>query len=157
MDGTHRALSRLESLVGYVMRRAQVAVSRSFVDTFSDLGVRQTQLGVLNVAEASPGLKPSRVGELLGIKRANMGPLLDDLERRGLVRRMPSPSDRRSQALFLTDAGADLLAELHRREALHEGRIAADLTADERETFLALLKRVERACRDGTGEDSAPD
>ena len=157
MDGTDRALAHLESLVGYVMRRAQVAVSRSFVDTFRDLGVRQTQLGVLNVAEASPGLKPSRVGELLGIKRANMGPLLDDLERRGLVRRMPAPSDRRSQALFLTEAGADLLAELHRREALHEARIAADLTADERETFLALLKRVERACRDGIGEDTVPD
>ena len=148
-------LDRLEGLLGYVLRRAQVAVSRSFVEIFADLDVRQTQLGVLSVVESAPGLKPSRVGTLLGIKRTNMAPLLDDLERRGLVRREPAPDDRRSQALFLTEAGAALLAELHRRELDHEARIAATLSAGERETLLALLKRVERASLEGVRDARA--
>ncbi len=95
-------LARLEGLIGYTLRRAQVAVSRSFVELFADLDVRQSQLGVLTVIEGSPGLRPSQVGAAIGIKRANIGPLLDELEARSLVRREPDPTDRRSQSLFLT-------------------------------------------------------
>lgn len=153
MGGEPDELQHLERLIGYALRRAQAAVSRSFVEAFADLDVRQTQLGVLSVVEASPGLKPSRVGALLGIKRANVGPLLETLERRGLLRREPSSDDRRSQALFLTEDGRALIAELHRREAVHEARIAATLSADERVLLLKLLKGVERAALAGTPED----
>ena len=146
-------LRHLERLVGFTLRRTQAAVSRSFVATFAELEVRQTQLGVLNVVEADPGLKPSRVGVLLGIKRANIGPLLEGLERRGLLRREPSADDRRSQSLFLTAEGAALLAELHRREAEHEARITAGLDPQERSQLLALLKRVEGAALAGETED----
>ena len=88
------------------------------------------------------------VGALLGIKRANIGPLLEELEKRGLIRREASVADRRSQALYLTEPGRDLLAELHRREAGHEALIATHMTGDERMLLLDLLGRVERACRD---------
>lgn len=154
-NGTAPELASLEGLVGYMLRRAQVAVSKSFVASFADLEVRQTQLGVLTVIETSPGLKPSRVGALLGIKRANIGPLLEELERRGLVRREQAVADRRSHSLFLTPAGLALLAELHRREEAHEALIAAQMSPEERRLLLDLLARVERACRGGAEEESA--
>lgn len=148
-------LARLEGLIGYTLRRAQVAVSRSFVELFADLEVRQSQLGVLTVIEGSPGLRPSQVGAAIGIKRANIGPLLDALEARSLVRREPDPTDRRSQSLFLTEAGEALMAELHRREAAHEERIAAFLSAEERAALLGLLRRLEQGAREVAGEDGA--
>ncbi|GJD53643.1 Transcriptional regulator SlyA [Methylobacterium crusticola] len=148
MHTAHLGLAHLEGLLGYSLRRTQVAISRSFVQIFSDLGVRQTQLGVLNVIEGNPGLKPSQVGAIIGIKRTNVGPLLDELEGRGLVRRAPAPADRRSHALFLTAAGEGLMAELHRREAAHEERIATYLGPGERDVLLDLLRRVEQGCRD---------
>ncbi|MBY0294619.1 MULTISPECIES: MarR family winged helix-turn-helix transcriptional regulator [Methylobacterium] len=150
-------LAHLEGLLGYTLRRTQVAISRSFVQIFSDLDVRQTQLGVLNVIEGTPGLKPSQIGALIGIKRANVGPLLDELERRGLVRREPAPADRRSHALFLTEAGAALMTELHRREAAHEERIATLLEPEERAVLLRLLRRVEQGCRDMADEEAGPE
>ncbi|KMO44045.1 hypothetical protein VQ03_05185 [Methylobacterium tarhaniae] len=150
-------LAHLEGLIGYTLRRSQVAVSRSFVQLFSDLDVRQTQLGVLNIIEGSPGLKPSQIGAAIGIKRANVGPLLDELEARGLVRREPSPSDRRSQALFLTRRGTALMAELHQREAAHEERIAAFLSPEERAVLLDLLRRVAQGARDAAGDEVGVD
>ncbi len=146
-------LARLEGLIGYTLRRAQVAVSRSFVELFADLDVRQSQLGVLTVIEGSPGARPSQVGAAIGIKRANIGPLLDELEARGLVRREPDPTDRRSQSLFLTAAGEALMAELHRREAAHEERIAAFLSHGERAALLGLLRRLEQGARDVAGDE----
>lgn len=147
------ALRHLETLVGFTLRRAQAAVSRSFVETFADLEVRPTQLGVLSVVEASPGLKPSRVGSLLGIKRANVGPLLEGLEGRGLLRRQPAADDRRAQSLFLTAQGEALVAELRRCEVAHEARITAGLDARERAQLLALLRRVESAALAGAEDD----
>ncbi len=146
-------LKRLETLVGYALRRAQAAVSRSFVATFADLDVRQTQLGLLSVVHASPGIKPSRAGALLGIKRANVGPLIETLEQRELVRREASANDRRSQALFLTTAGMALLQELYRREAVHEALIASLLNATERAQLLALLGRVAEGALAGSKEN----
>ncbi|AWN48419.1 MarR family transcriptional regulator [Methylobacterium terrae] len=148
-------LARLEGLIGYTLRRAQVAVSRSFVELFADLDVRQSQLGVLTVIEGSPGLRPSQVGAAIGIKRANIGPLLDELETRALVRRAPDPSDRRSYSLFLTEAGEALMAELHRREAAHEERIAAFLEPEERAALLGLLRRLEQGARDVAEDEAA--
>ena len=148
-------LARLEGLIGYTLRRAQVAVSRSFVELFADLDVRQSQRGVLTVIEGSPGARPSQVGAAIGIKRANIGPLLDALEARALVRREPDPTDRRSQSLFLTDAGEALMAELHRREAAHEERIAAFLNPDERTMLLDFLRRLEQGAREVVGDLAA--
>ena len=150
-------LARLETLVGYALRRAQAAVSRSFVASFADLDVRQTQLGVLSVVEARPGIRPSRAGALLGIKRANIGPLLEGLEGRGIVRRQASSDDRRSLELYLTPAGQRLLEELRRREAAHEARISSALDDGERQQLLRLLRKVEDAARadDPCEEDAA--
>lgn len=138
-------LERLETLIGYALRRAQAAVSRCFVASFADVDVRPTQLGILTLVEAHPGIKPSRAGALLGIKRANVGPLIETLQERGLIRRKASADDRRSYELYLTEDGRALLAELHRREAAHEARIAAALTEAERAQLLTLLARVTDA------------
>ena len=156
MSGDSDEVAHLEGLIGYRLRRAHAAVSRRFVSRFADLDVRPTQLGVLNVVAASPAIRPSRLGELLGIKRTNVGPLLDGLVRRGLLRREPSSDDRRSQSLFITPAGTALLAELRRREVEHEAAIAALLRPSERARLLVLLARVEAAARAGEAGEGEP-
>ena len=150
-------LARLETLIGYALRRAQAAVSRCFLASFADLDVRQTQLGILSVVEARPGIKPSRAGALLGIKRANIGPLVEGLERRGIVRRQASADDRRSHELYLTQEGRALLDDLRQREAAHEARIASALDDGEREQLLRLLSKVAAAAMaDDPDEEDSP-
>lgn len=138
-------LGRLTNLVGYTLRRAQMAAFRNFTRRFADLDVRPTQLGVLTVVARNPGLTQSRVGASLGIKRANLVPLLNGLEDRGLIDRARA-SDRRSHALHLTAAGDALLAECARREAVHEADLAAIIGPAGRDRLIALLAGVERAC-----------
>jgi len=50
--------------------------------------------------------------------------------------------DRRSNAIRLTDAGTALLRKLKRQVNQHEKRLLQNFSAAERETFLALLKKV---------------
>ncbi|MDB5512455.1 MAG: MarR family transcriptional regulator [Enterovirga sp.] len=141
-------LGPLPDLVGYTLRRAQIAFFRSFARGFADLDIRPTQLGMLTLVEANPGIKQSDLAAALGIQRANIVPLIDGLAARGLLVRAKASADRRSHALRLTPAGRTLLAELKRREAALEGRVAAAIGNADRRRLVKLLAAVEEACRE---------
>ena len=99
----------LAQSVGYALRRAQLTVFERVIREFGRLNLRPAQYSVLALIEHSPGQKQSDVAAALGIQRANFVVLFDELERRGLAERRPSANDRRSYALHLTSAGADLV------------------------------------------------
>jgi DNA-binding MarR family transcriptional regulator len=59
----------------------------------------------------------SRLADTLSCDASNVTGLVDRLESRGLVRREPSPQDRRVKVLQLTPTGAQLRAQLLKRMA----------------------------------------
>ncbi len=69
--------------------------------------------------------------------------LLDRLERRGLTRRLASPTDRRSHALELTREGRNTLRRAKMLAARHEARLADRLGAEQRRAMLEILRRFE--------------
>lgn len=146
-------LGQLPGLVGYRLRRAQLAAFRNFSRRFEPFGIRPTQLGVLTIVARNPGLTQSRVGAALGIKRANLVPLLNELEERGLVARERASFDRRSHALHLTEAGEALFRDLLAREAEHEAEITALIGETGRRRLVELLAKVEQACGDAAGPE----
>jgi DNA-binding MarR family transcriptional regulator len=117
----------LAGRLGYVLRRAQIAVFRDFFAAFAPFDIKPGQYSILTVIERNPGLKQTQVCDALGIKRTNFVAMIDELEARGLVRRDESPADRRSNALVLTAAGEALMPKLHDTSATHEQRIIAAL------------------------------
>ena len=132
-------LGRLPSLIGYALRRAQVAVFQDFHHSFAAHDIRPTQFSVLHVLQHNPGLRQTQVSQALGIKRTNFVPLFDGLEQRGLAERRPVEGDRRSFALYLTPAGLALVDHLNDIVAAHEARIAGDLGPEGRAQLLGLL------------------
>ena len=134
----------LPSLVGYNLRRAQLAVFQNFQQAMAELDVTPGQLGVLVLIGENDGLSQSRLGRALGIDRSTMVAVIDRLEKRRLVRRAPSPTDRRSYALELTSEGRALLAAVTPRLRAHEQAITGDLDAAEQATLLGLLRRLAR-------------
>ena len=132
----------LAGKIGYALRRAQLSVFDEIITTFTELDLRPAQYSVLVLLEHAPGLKQSDVAGALGIQRANFVALFDGLERRGLARRSPTPNDRRSYALYLTEAGEGVLALAARLDAELEARLDARLGAGGREQLLKLLGQV---------------
>jgi DNA-binding MarR family transcriptional regulator len=135
-------LGHLPELVGYRLRRAQLAIFQDFMNSFQEVGIRPTQYAVLTVVEHNPGLKQSEVSAALGIKRANLVALLDSLEERGLARRAAAAEDRRSYELYLTSKGAALMQRLRQINAAHERRVIATIGEDGRKQLLKLLAGV---------------
>lgn len=94
--------------LGYLLRRAQLRMFQQYQQTFADTGIKPTQFGVLELIAENPGLSQSAIAQALSIQRTNMVGLLDALQKRELIERRPSPQDRRTHALYLTDAGREL-------------------------------------------------
>jgi DNA-binding MarR family transcriptional regulator len=132
----------LTRLIGYMLRRAQIAVFQEAFRTFASVGIRPAQFSVLTVIAHNPGRTQSQVAAALGIKRTNFVALLDSLERRGLAVRRPAPADRRSHALHLTDAGKATLRRLNAMVGRLEARMIGHIGKDGRIELLRLLRAL---------------
>jgi len=139
---TQASLGGLETTVGFVLRLAQVAVFKDLLAALKPFDLRVTDLSVLMVIEATPGLQQRAIGEMLRIQRPNLVIILDQLQSRGLVRRDPVPGDRRSYALSITPEGAALLRDAKAAHAAHHRKVLAALGDIEQERMLAVLERI---------------
>jgi DNA-binding MarR family transcriptional regulator len=149
-------LGPLPHLVGYMLRRAQLAVFQDFWRGYAEFDIRPAQYAVLIVIERNPGLRQSQISNALNIKRANLVALLDSLESRGLAKRQPVATDRRSYALHLTDEGAAMMRRLAEANAAHEARVTAIIGEAGCKELLRLLHGVTDAvgAAPADGEDS---
>ena len=133
-------LGVLEGHLGYFVRRLQVWVFQDFVRTLAAHDIRPAQFSVLVVIEANPGLSQADLADTLGIERARLVRLLDELEKRSLTRRQPSPVDRRSHALYLTEAGEAALKPIKALAAEHEAHLTQRLGRDKHDALLEALR-----------------
>jgi DNA-binding MarR family transcriptional regulator len=137
------SLGTLEALVGYHLRRASNVFGTDFSTAMAGTGLRQVLFGILSVVAANPGINQGTAGRVLGIQRANMVSLINELVDAGLVDRQTAKEDRRAFALTITPDGDRALAEGLKRIRQHEGRVLSDLSADERRLLIDLLQRIE--------------
>lgn len=143
LAGNGVQLGYLDGLLGYMLRRAQLALFQDFIVKMKGFDLRPAQFSVLAIIQANPGLKQSRVSEALGINRANFVALLDELEKRKLARRAPADGDRRSNALYLTPQGEAFLEDAFRHLLTqHESRLDDILGTADKQRLLALLGKL---------------
>ena len=131
--------SALPELLGYRLRLAQQAVFRDYATSVQ--GLSPGRVGLLITIDANPGVTQSRLAEAVNRDRSTMVAVFDELEARGLIERRRG-ADRRTNGLWMTRSGRQLLARALRGIALHEQRVAARLSPAERRQLLALLAKI---------------
>lgn len=132
-------LDALAGHAGYAVRRFQLWIFQDFIRTLAVVDIKPTQYSVMTVIGANPGLSQMAVAKRLGIERARLVHLLDSLEQRKLLKRVPSIADRRSHALHLTAHGQDQMRKFKRLAAEHERHVAAKIGKENRERLLEIL------------------
>jgi DNA-binding MarR family transcriptional regulator len=130
----------LPKLPGYALRRAANATAAELSARLAVTGLRQSDVSVLMLVDANPGVTASAIGRQLDIQRANMVPLLKRLE--GLIDRVPI--DGKSQGLELTDAGRARLGEARKVVEAFEAELLARVPAAHRDHLLPALEALWR-------------
>jgi DNA-binding MarR family transcriptional regulator len=135
-------LGLLDRAVGYLLRRAQLAVFEDFGRRFAALDLSPAQFSALVTIHENPARRQSEIAAALGVQRPNFVALMDELERRGLAERLRSDADRRANALQLTPAGEALLARARATQAEQEAAIRDRIGEAERRRLIETLQRL---------------
>jgi DNA-binding MarR family transcriptional regulator len=132
----------LPNLLGYNVRRAEIALWRDFSRTVGDGEVRPALFSLMILVEANPGVAQIDIANQLDIDKATIVGLVQRLQRRKFVLCKESAADRRRQGIFLTEQGQEELDRLRREMLEHETRFTRLFSAQELAQLFSLLRRI---------------
>lgn len=132
-----------EANLGRLLREAHRALTRELMQGMDERGYPDTRPGhatVLTNIDRRSGTRLTELARRARMTKQGMMLLVDDLEARGYVRRVPDPEDGRAKVVRLTARGRRYVAEVRRALAAVEGR-ARRLLGDRR--YEALRSALE--------------
>jgi DNA-binding MarR family transcriptional regulator len=132
----------LPNLLGFNLRRAQIALWRDFNRTVREGEVRPGVFSLLMLIDANPGVAQIDLAIQLDIDKATVVGLIHGLQRKKWVTRKTSDTDRRRQGLSLTTAGRKALRNMRQEMLEHEARFTRLFSAEELSQFIAFLRRI---------------
>ena len=132
---------RLSGLMGFHVRVAAASLYRHFTRAMAHLKLTQKQYAVLELIADNPGCSQVDLAASLGMDRATMMALVEGLERRRLIGRSVSITDRRRHDLHLTEVGAEMLVQAREVIDAHEAELLEGWSDQEKAAFMAGLKR----------------
>nr|WP_243757972.1 MarR family transcriptional regulator [Allobranchiibius sp. GilTou38] len=118
-----------------------------FAERTRSLGLTPSDAGVLRLLGREPGISQRGLADRLGAVPSRVVVLIDSMERRSLVTRTRSSTDRRTQELTLTEQGQHALLQLRGLAQEHDAAVLAPLTQEEREQLVALLAKLSEGHR----------
>jgi DNA-binding MarR family transcriptional regulator len=137
------AYGPLVDWIGFNLRMAQEASFLAFArQSRSVAGTRPGRFAMLTLINENPGISQTALGRAAGRDKSTLTPVLNDLVRRGWIRRERNRDDRRTYLLTLTPRGKKKLAELNACARRHERNLDRIIGPDERARFLAILRRI---------------
>jgi DNA-binding MarR family transcriptional regulator len=126
------------SRIGPLLAKRQESV-------FGRLGLNRGEVGALSalrVAGQPHRLSPTRLARGLMLSSAGVTSRIDRLERRGLVRRLPDPDDRRGVIVELTDQGLEVVDAAVAALAITDRQLLERLDAKEITQLEAILRKL---------------
>jgi DNA-binding MarR family transcriptional regulator len=132
-------VSRLRGVIGRLARQLN--------DTSTGEGLTPTQYSVLGLVRARGPLGLAELTELEGLNPTMLSRVVRVLDERGLIRRLPDPSDMRAARAEITPAGEQVHQRVRdrRTQVLSEclGRLPAETTAELLEAVPAMEALAE--------------
>lgn len=130
-----------ESTAEMLMGAAR-ALRRRFAIALQRYDVTPAQSRALRVVGENPEARLSQLAEALRIAPRSATEVVDALEDRGFVRRIPDPSDRRATCVDLTPDGRRVLRVIDRTREAESERFLASLPQEDRTELQRILRRL---------------
>ena len=144
-DGTAEEKRALEAYIK--LSRSAEAVSQAINGHLRDVNLTISQFGVLEALYHLGPMQTGEVGEKILKSSGNMTLVIDNLVKRGLVRRQRREDDRRCINIHLTSEGEALLKQIWPKHLVGVVNAFAALTAEEQVQLATLSRKVGLAQR----------
>ena len=146
-EASHPACEPLNIQAMVWLLRAYNALINAQAEELRPVGLSPSAFNVLMALHNTEDhmLEPCQLAQRLLISRPSVTGLLDTLQTKGLITRQPHADDRRRILVTLTEEGRSVLESCFASHYAGVNAAFADLTSDEVETLVTLLRRVRGA------------
>jgi DNA-binding MarR family transcriptional regulator len=129
--------ARLSRIGPHLVRRQEAVFGR--------FGLNRGEVGALSALRIAPPphrLSPTRLAKGLMLSSAGVTSRIDRLERRGFVRRLADPDDRRGVIIELTDEGRDVVDAAVAALTVSDRQLMERFDPEEIATLEVLLRKL---------------
>jgi DNA-binding MarR family transcriptional regulator len=133
----------LDELIGYHIRRAQIAIYIDFFQTVSGSAVTPPLFAAIVLIKQNPGINQVTLAKVMGVARSGVLLLINRLDEMGWVERQPDPSNRRMKQLSLTARGYEEALRLEQLIKEHDARVSKRFSPHDLRVLRELLNRFE--------------
>ena len=134
-----------EGFLGPKVRVLWNLLSAKMLEALEPFGLKTGAFSTLALIAANPGCSQTELARTLGMDKSALVPILDELEQRGLARRVRAPEDRRRHALVATEAAQPLMDLMHAAVSAVGRPIRQAMTPEEYRVLLSLVERSYKA------------
>ncbi len=134
--------NNLDLKVVIALNRATNALNRRANGIFRSHGLTMMQFAVLEVLYHKGDLKIGQIIEKILSTGGNMTVVINNLEKEGMVKKLPDPSDSRASIVCITQKGAIKVEEIFPEHVSDIKAGFEHLSHEEKEALIKLLKKV---------------
>ena len=143
-------MEKLYAMPGHLVRRAHQISTALFSDECAAFDLTSVQYAALHAIAQHKLVDATRLSALIAFDRSTIGDVLERMESKGWIERIPSETDRRVKLVQLSPAGRRLLERVGPAVQRVQERLLAPLAQADRETFLRLLSQLAEIHNDIT-------
>lgn len=137
-----------ERSAGFLANQMARLFAKGLQQRIRSLGLAPAQFMTLLALWDEDGLTQSELVRRLDVEQATMANTLTRMERDGLIERRSNPTDGRSQSIHMTQKAKGLCAPATDAARAQNEAALANFTDQEKEMFLALMRRAIAAMHD---------
>jgi DNA-binding MarR family transcriptional regulator len=143
-DGSsaHATTASLAEDISFLLARASAVSLAAGNAALAAHGLKARSYSVLSLAVEGGRSTQRDIAGFLRLDPSQVVALVDDLQRRGLLERVPDPTDRRANVVHATAAGHALHAVAARAARAAEETVHSALAPGERAQLADLLRRI---------------
>lgn len=130
--------------VAILMKKTALAIEKLSNHALAPYDLTHTQYKILMLLYRSQEqlLRQIDIETHFAMTNPTVTGIIQNLEKKGLVERIANPDDKRSKLLRLTESAVKMEAELYALGESLEKQVTKNLTEDEGEQLVKLLKKI---------------
>ena len=124
------------------LSRSSQWIHKKSLKSVKEGGLTISQFGVLEALYHKGDLRISEIIEKMLSTGGNMTVVIDNLQKRDLIKRFSDPNDRRATLISITEKGRELMDEIFPKHVEEVSGILDSLTKEKKKILIMLLKKM---------------
>jgi DNA-binding MarR family transcriptional regulator len=144
-SSTHADSQEPETLLassGFLLARLGMESRKRFAQMMARHELATHHFGLLMALGEQDILPQLQLSQIMGVDPRNAVPIIDELERNGLIERQPDPQDRRRYNVGITPTGRKVMRDISRSGAKLEREFLKPLSETEQSKLHSLLLKL---------------